>query len=67
MGRASGGRLALEALKDTPLALETLPAKERRDAKPNHFLHLCFNAIPLHSLVHCPLLSDKETAKERHA
>lgn len=62
MGRASGGRLALEEIKDTPLTLEKLPAKERRNAKPNHVLHLCFNAIPLCTLVHRQLLSGKETA-----
>ena len=62
VGRASGGRLALEEIKDTPLTLEKLPAKERRNAKPNHVLHLCFNAILLRTLVHRQLLSGKETA-----
>ena len=62
VGRASGGRLALEEIKDTPLTLQKLPAKGRRNAKPNHVLNLCFNAIPLRTLLHRQLLPGKETA-----
>lgn len=61
----AGHQLALEK-QDTLLALETLPAKERRNVKPNHLVHDCFNAIPLPSLIRYPLLSGmegKETAR----
>ena len=58
-GRASGGRM--EEIKDSPLALEKLPAKQRKNAKPNHFSHLRFNAVPLGS-GRWPLPSGKERA-----